>query len=649
VPDRDEPLYRAAFDHAPIGMALVAPDGRWLRVNRALCRIVGYAERDLLALGLGDLHGPATDPAAAAALARALAAGEGCVVELLSHRRDGSAFWNELSLTPVRGGDGATAHFVAVVRDVSARQAAEEALRRSEARYQGIAHHVPGMVFQLVAGSGGRIEWPFVSEGAREIFGVEPERIQAAPDLLLAWVHPEDRDGLLASLRRAADGAGHWEWEGRVVLPGGEERSVHGVARPGRAAGGGSAWDGVLLDVTERVAAEAVLKQSEQRLLQAQKFEAVGRLAGGVAHDFNNLLTAIRGNAELLLMDLPEADPAREDVDEIRRAADRAAGLTRQLLAFSRRQVLQPRVLDLNAVVAEMEKMLRRVIGEDVELVTRPDPALARVHADPGQLEQVILNLALNARDAMPQGGRLVVETANDRLDESLRRRYPYVVPGAYARLSVADSGTGMDAATLERAFEPFFTTKAAGRGTGLGLSTVYGIVKQSGGFIWIDSAPGAGTSVRMYFPPVDAPADADGAAPPPRRALPRGAETVLLVEDEEPVRHLARRILERAGYTVLEAGDGEEALGLASRHRGPVHLLVTDVVMPRMGGRELAARLAEARRGLRVLYVSGYNDEAVARHGVLDPGAGFIGKPFTPDAFAEKVRSILDGSTKTD
>jgi signal transduction histidine kinase/ActR/RegA family two-component response regulator len=394
-------------------------------------------------------------------------------------------------------------------------------------------------------------------------------------------------------------------------------------------------------DVTERRTAEEALRASQQQLLQAQKMDAVGRLAGGVAHDFNNLLTAIRGNAELLLFDIPQGDPRRDDVEEIRKAADRAAALTRQLLAFSRRQVLQPRVLDLNGVVQDMERMLRRLIGEDVELVTRLAPGLAQVRADPGQVEQVVMNLAVNARDAMPAGGQLIVETSDVEPDDEFRRTFPYVVPGRYVMLCVSDTGQGMDPDTRERAFEPFFTTKPAGRGTGLGLSTVYGIVKQSGGYVWIESELGQGTRIRIYLPPVAAPAPAAG--PGAAASLPgRGEGTVLLAEDEVTVRRLAVRVLRRGGFHVLEACDGEEALAVAREYTGPLHLLVTDMVMPRLGGRGLAARLREARPGVPVVYVSGYAEEAVQRDGVLDPGARFLPKPFTAEQLLETVHAAL-------
>jgi nitrogen-specific signal transduction histidine kinase len=392
-----------------------------------------------------------------------------------------------------------------------------------------------------------------------------------------------------------------------------------------------------VLDITER-------KQLQQQLIQSQKMEAVGRLAGGVAHDFNNLLTAIFGYAELLTEELPEGSPARKDVEEIRKASERAASLTRQLLAFSRQQVLQPVVLSVNDLVEDVEKMLRRLIGADVELRTALAPDAGNVRADPGQLEQVILNLAVNARDAMPTGGKLTIETQNAELSEMYAEAHQPVVPGAYVMLAVSDTGVGMDAKTQGRIFEPFFTTKGKNKGTGLGLSTVYGIVKQSGGYIWTYSEPGHGTTFKVYLPHVDAPVEPAVRPPDPGGAL-AGTETVLLAEDDELLRPLARGLLEKLGYTVLDAGTAAEALTLARAHEGPIHLLIADVVMPGESGRLLARRLAELRPDLRVLYTSGYTDEAIVHHGMLEPGLNYLQKPFTPAALAGKVREVLDAT----
>jgi nitrogen-specific signal transduction histidine kinase/ActR/RegA family two-component response regulator len=384
------------------------------------------------------------------------------------------------------------------------------------------------------------------------------------------------------------------------------------------------------------------LRSSEAQLRQSQKMEAVGRLAGGVAHDFNNLLTVIKGYSELAMEEISESDPLYAGVQQIQRAADRAASLTRQLLAFSRRQVLAPKVLDLNQLVTDTQKMLRRLMGEDVELVTALQSNLGSVRADPHQIEQVLMNLAVNAKDAMPRGGKLTVETSNVEFDREHTHEHVSVKPGAYVMLAVSDTGSGMDAETCSHVFEPFFTTKEQGKGTGLGLSTVYGIVKQSGGYIWVSSEQGAGTTFKIYLPRVDETAE----RPPARQARQeayRGVETILLVEDEAGVRTLIRQVLQRHGYTVIDCSHGGEALLAAERHHGRIHLLLTDVVLPQMNGRELTERLLALRSDMKVMYMSGYTDEAIAHHGVLTPGSAFVQKPFTNEALARKVREVLD------
>ncbi len=400
----------------------------------------------------------------------------------------------------------------------------------------------------------------------------------------------------------------------------------------------------VFRDVSDRKRTEAELRASEAQLRQAQKMEAVGQLAGGIAHDFNNLLTAICGYSMLALSQLPQDHPMRGDLQEILKAGERAASLTHQLLAFSRKQVLAPKLLNLNAVVSGLDKMLRRVIGEDIDLVSACAPDLGAVKADPGQLEQIILNLAVNARDAMPRGGKLTIETANCELDQQYAHEHIGVRPGAYVLLSVTDTGVGMDAATQSHVFEPFFTTKEKGKGTGLGLSTVYGIVQQSGGHVAIYSEVGRGTSVKIYLPRSAEPADtlAKPSVPAPAPAPPHGTETILLAEDEEPVRRLTRDILTGLGYTVLTAIDGIDALQVMKEHDGPIHLLITDVVMPRMGGPELAHRLVELVPGIGVLFLSGYAADAIAHQGVLGEEPAFMQKPFTPDALARKTRELL-------
>ncbi len=385
-------------------------------------------------------------------------------------------------------------------------------------------------------------------------------------------------------------------------------------------------------------------RQLEDQVRQSQRVEAVGRLAGGVAHDFNNLLTIITGYSDLLLDRLDEADPSRPHVTEIRKAADRAASLTRQLLAFSRRQVLTPQVLDLNSVVANMHKMLRRLIGEDVELVTIAAQDLWRVKVDPGQVEQVLLNLAINSRDAMPRGGKITVETANTHLDEKYAGGHFPVIAGPYVMLAVSDTGCGMDAETQAHIFEPFFTTKEQGKGTGLGLSMVYGIVKQSGGYIWVYSEVGRGTTFKIYFPCVEEQPSAAHLADV-KKVEHGGSETILLVEDEPSVRSLVSGVLRTVGYHVLVARNGEDARIVSEQHKGDIHLLVTDVVMPEVSGPQLAEQMTLFYKNLKVLYISGYTDDAIVHHGVLDSTAAFLQKPFTPEALARKVREVLDST----
>jgi signal transduction histidine kinase len=388
-------------------------------------------------------------------------------------------------------------------------------------------------------------------------------------------------------------------------------------------------------DVTER-------KRLEAQLLQSQKMETVGRLAGGVAHDFNNLLTAITGYADLALDDLPPASPVRSDIEELRKAADRATKLTSQLLAFARKQLIEPRVMNLNQLISDMEGFIRRLIGELIELSILLAPDLGSVRVDIHQLEQVVINLVINARDAMPQGGRLAIETANVVLDTVYAGDHIDVTAGRYILLTVGDTGVGMDAAVQEHLFEPFFTTKGPGKGTGLGLATCYGIVKQHGGYILPYSEPGRGTLMKVYLPRVDAPLDPLPSADAHPNA--RGEETILLVEDEGTVRELAARVLRGQGYTVLEAGDGLEALQVIEQeHSTRIDLLVTDVVMPRLGGGELAERLIAMRPGIRVLFTSGYTEDTVLHAGQFATGTHFLHKPFSPAALAQKVRAILD------
>jgi PAS domain S-box-containing protein len=422
----------------------------------------------------------------------------------------------------------------------------------------------------------------------------------------------------------------------KLVARDGKEISIDDSAAP-TIDDAGAVTGAVLVfrDISER-------QQLEEQLRQSQKMEAIGRLAGGLAHDFNNMMTAVIGQSDMLLRQIDPDHPFHEKIGEIKRAGERAAALTAQLLAFSRKQVLQPEVLEINRLVQELEEMLRRLIGEDIDLVIRLDETTGKVKADPNQLQQVILNLVVNARDAMPEGGRLVIETSNAFLDEAYANRHAEVTPGAYVKLAISDTGHGIAPEVQAHIFEPFFTTKPQGAGTGLGLSMVYGIVKQSGGHIWVYSEPGFGTTFKIYLPRTDEVAEVV-----PLRAewpeLPRGTETVLLVEDEELVRDLVRELLEVCGYRVLEAADGEAAIELFEREQLQVDLLITDLVMPRIGGRQLAERLRALRPEIKILYMSGYTDDIIIHRGVMSESAAFIQKPFTLDDLARRVREILD------
>ncbi len=512
--------------------------------------------------------------------------------------------------------------------DITEQQRAEDAMRRSEANYRSLVEGAPYGIYRVQPDGKLLDVNPALVEmlgygSKEELLAIDMERDiyrDAEERGRLAEHYPDRLEGVEVAWKRKDGAPIAVRLSGRPVYgPEGEIICHERIAE----------------NVTERRALELQLRQ-------AQKMEAVGRLAGGVAHDFNNLLMVIKGHTELLLERVPKEDSFGRKVEQIQRAADRAAALTRQLLAFSRMQVLQPKVIDLNGVVAEMGKMLPRVIGEDIELSMRTDPQLARVKADPAQMEQVILNLAVNARDAMPKGGKLVIETSNAELDEAYARRHPPLVAGRYTLLAVSDTGMGMDAETQAHIFEPFFTTKEKGKGTGLGLATVYGVVKQSGGYIWVYSEIGHGTTFKIYLPRVDEAADPARPATSAAQA-PAGTETILLAEDERDVREIAREFLDLSGYAVLEAKDGAEALDIAARHDGPIHLLVTDMVMPGMGGRELAARLAALRPGLKVVYMSGYTEYTSPHAGETDHKGVLLTKPFTRTTLSRTVRETLE------
>ena len=500
--------------------------------------------------------------------------------------------------------------------------------RQAEERFRLVVENIREVF--LIVNASGRLE--FISPAYETIWGRPREPLEAHPQAWLETVHADDRARMEEMLRtQLLTGATDETY--RIVRPDGSVRWIRSRSFPVHGADGRlERIVGTSADVTEQ-------RQLEEQFRQSQKMESVGRLAGGIAHDFNNLLTVINGTAELAAIDLPRESAMRRDLLQIRQAGERAAALTRQLLALSRQQILKPAIINLTSVVRGMQSMLRRLISENVQLAFRFDDSLGHIKADPSQIEQVILNLAVNAQDAMADGGTLTIETGQVYLDVAEAANHLAPRAGAYAMLAVSDTGIGMDDATRQRIFEPFFTTKEIGKGTGLGLSTVYGIVQQSDGGLFVYSEPGHGTTVKTYLPLVDEPPPA---MPPLEGADQSGTETILLVEDEPALRLLTKRILSSAGYTVLDAERGDDALALLAAHPGPVHLLLTDVVMPGMNGRELATRVTALRPAIRILFASGYTDDTIFRHGVLDDGSRFISKPYAPGELRRKIREAL-------
>ncbi len=618
--DRVFAQLRGHVERLPLGYLALDRDGRVVDWNSAAERIFGYSREE--AIGMLPPYEKIITPAAWAQGRRVivrLRAGDMAAHSINENcTKDGRTITCEWYNTPLMDADGTFLGFVSLAQDITDRAAAAAALRTSEERFRQITESI-SEVFWLTTLDKHEIE--YVSPAYEEIWGRTREHLLANPGEWIDAIHPDDRERVIAAAIRTED-SGNYEEEYRIVRPDGSIRWIRDRAFPVRDVHNRVLHvAGVAEDVTGR-------RQLEEQLRQAQKMEAIGQLAGGIAHDFNNLLTIISGYSELVLDTLTTADPERELVQEIGKAGERAASLTRQLLAFSRKQVLAPQLLDLNAVVLDTEKMLRRVIGEDVELTTRLHRPLPTIQADRGQLEQVLLNLAVNARDAMPRGGKLRISTS---------------ASASHVILEVADSGVGMTEDVKRRVFEPFFTTKPVGKGTGLGLAAVHGFVTQSNGSVRVDSEPGRGTSFRISLPVAETTAGVEGETPAAVRTT--GDETILLVEDEEAVRALAARVLLRCGYTVLAAADCSEALRLARDHAGPIHLLVTDVVMPGGSGSTLAEQLMPLRREMQVLYVSGYTDDAVVHHGVMCERSNFLQKPFLPLVLARKIRDVLSNA----
>jgi two-component system, cell cycle sensor histidine kinase and response regulator CckA len=515
------------------------------------------------------------------------------------------------------------------IRDITETKRAEEALRKSEEHYRSIFEDSRDAIY-ITTRDGKFID---ANQSALDLFGYSREEMESVNALQL-YVHPGDADRFQGEIEKKGFLR---DYEVTFRKKDGTELDCL-LNTSLRRANDGSilGYQGIIRDMTEQRKLEAQFRQS-------QKMEAIGTLAGGVAHDFNNLLTTIIGNADLGLMDMGKDHPLRGSIEDIKKAANSAASLTRQLLAFSRKQVIKPEVLDLNEVITVTKKMLKRLMGEDVELSTVLEPEPWKVHADRGQVEQVIMNLTVNARDAMPQGGQLTVETANIDLDEDYFRKHGIEEqPGSYVMLSVNDTGIGMDKETQSHIFEPFFTSKGIGKGTGLGLSTVYGIVKQNNGFVWTYSEPGQGTTFKIYLPKAKKDVEPEKKGRTPVIKL-DGSETVLIVEDDDSLRKLAKRSLQPHGYRILAAENGEDALRVSKENEGPIDLLITDVVMPKMGGKEVAERLQPLYPNMKVIYMSGYTDGTIVNHGVLAPGLNFFEKPFSPEGLARKVREVLD------
>jgi PAS domain S-box-containing protein len=607
-------------------------------VNRQAFAATGYDSEDLRAgLPLVALAPEADRPAVEALLARLLAGEESGPSEIVARRKDGSTWPVQLRTTPILR-DGVVVGLRGILFDISRHKAAEEALRQSQ---EDLAITLNSIGDGVIAADGeGRVA--HMNPVAEELTGwAEAEARGHALEEVLALRDRPTRAALPSPAGRVLSSGRTEQIEGDVLVLSreGRERVVAGSAAPIRAR------DGALRGAVVVIRDMSEQQRLEMELRQAQKMESLGRLAGGVAHDFNNLLGAILGYCDIMLLDLNEVHPLRRDIEEVARSAKRAAALTRQLLAFSRRQIAEPRILDLNGLIGAMERMLVRVIGEDVQLVVRLADRLPRVQVDPGQLEQVVMNLSVNARDAMPGGGTLLIETVDVWLgDENWVRRHPFIKPGRHALVAVSDTGVGMDEATQARIFEPFFTTKAEGKGTGLGLSTVYAIVQQAGGAIRVFSEPGKGTTLQLYLP--SAPADAVLAADAEETEVASGGdETILLVEDETSLRSLLSRILTKKGYHVLAARSGDEALRQAEDAAADIDLVVTDVVMPHMSGPEVVERLTRMHPRMKVLFMSGYSSEAIVHHGVLRTGLAFIEKPFSAEELASRVRKVLDGA----
>ena len=620
--------HTSAMDSAINGIAILDALGAHTYVNASFAQMMGYQGPEaILGRSWQEIY-DAKDVEGVQAEIRDSLKKEGKWYGPLNiHHRDGTVVPMDMAITALP--EGGT---VCVCRDLTARRNAEKALEEAEAKFRMLVEKVAAISYIAELGVHG--EWLYVSPQVETIFGFSASEWLKDSREWVKHVHPDDFK-IVEAAEEASKRGERFQAEYRVFRKDGRVIWVSDTAVVVEGSGAHPLMDGIIVDITER-------KQLETQLQQARRMEAVGRLAGGIAHDFNNLLTIIKGYAELAL-NRPKISPElHTDIERIEDASERASTLVRQLLAFSRRQVLQPKLVDLNSIVLGLDKLLRRLMDEDVQMATLPGKTIGTIKADPGQVEQVIMNLVMNARDAMPKGGRLTLETSDVELDAAYASEHVSVRPGRYVMLAVSDTGVGMSADTVAHIFEPFYTTKESGRGTGLGLSTAYGIVKQSGGYIWVYSEPGRGSTFKVYLPRVDEPAEV---LPSGERPLVKqtGSETILLVEDQPQVRELAHMVLTGKGYSVMVAATPEEAERACERQDCEIHLLLTDVIMPGASGRELAKRLALRQPNMRVLYISGYTFNVIAQGGLLEDGVAFLQKPFTPSTLAEKVREVLD------
>jgi len=633
-----------AMDSAVDGMAIVSREGKYTYVNEAYARLIGHpSAKSMIGQFWVEMHSQSDVKMAEKEIRDGLMR-DGKWFGPVTIRRNGVRVPTEISITMLPDGG-----VVTIGRDVSERQRVERSRQEAETKYQTLIEQVAAISYIAEMGMDG--QWLYVSPQVEAMFGFTADEWLANSRQWTKHIHPEDHK-IVEVAEEASKRGDKFQAEYRIVRKDGRTIWVSDTAAVVPGSDSHPLMEGIIIDITDK-------KQLEGQLQQSRRMEAVGRLAGGIAHDFNNLLTVIKGYTELALIRAKGLPELRSDVERIEDAAERAAGLVRQLLAFSRRQVMQPKVLDLNGIVVGLDKLLRRLMDEDIEMMTVANDGIGAIKADPGQIEQVIMNLVVNARDAMPNGGRLVVETASAELDASYARDHASVKPGKYVMLAVSDNGIGMSADTVAHIFEPFYTTKENGRGTGLGLSTVYGIVKQSGGYIWVYSELNHGTTFKVYLPRVEEALDSDAgpgavdvgsakaavkAASAPAKEL-SGRETILLVEDEPELRELTRNVLSARGYNVIEAmsAEGAERLATDASVTGKIHLLLTDVIMPGVSGRELAKRVLAKQPSVRVLYMSGYTYNVIAENGTLERGVAFLQKPFTPSGLVEKVREVLD------